>query len=358
MIGVGLVVFVAVFADGPAHVVHERARQVAQERSDRHADGSERRRHALAADRAGARGHSRRRGRVVADAGRHPPRRQARRHRQRALRHPAGDDRQGLQGHVGHRERLRPAAASTTAGSCSRRARRRRCTRRSAIACSLLSNSRKRATVTVRGIYKDDTLLQNGMITTTLLHRLTDVSGVQTVLATVKPGSDPEEVAKRRRRPPRGAVPDRQAAVERRVQEVDRRPGQHPARADLRAARRERADLAVRHRQHAAPVGLRAHARDRHAARDRHDAPPAAAHDPLRERDHGRDRQPARPRRRRRLRLDRDEGPLQRGAGVRDPVGHARRVPGGRGASSGVLAGAWPAWRASRMRVLDALSYE
>jgi ABC-type antimicrobial peptide transport system permease subunit len=24
----------------------------------------------------------------------------------------------------------------------------------------------------------------------------------------------------------------------------------------------------------------------------------------------------------------------------------------------GVLAGAWPAWRASRMRVLDALSYE
>jgi putative ABC transport system permease protein len=61
---------------------------------------------------------------------------------------------------------------------------------------TLLSNSRKRATVTVRGIYKDDTLLQNGMITTVLLHRLTDVSGVQTVLATVKPGADPENVAK------------------------------------------------------------------------------------------------------------------------------------------------------------------
>ncbi|MDP9258974.1 MAG: ABC transporter permease [Actinomycetota bacterium] len=60
----------------------------------------------------------------------------------------------------------------------------------------LLSNSRKRATVTVRGIYKDDTLLQNGMVTTQLLHRLTDVSGVQTVLATVKPGSNPEQVAK------------------------------------------------------------------------------------------------------------------------------------------------------------------
>ena len=35
MIGVGLVVFVAVFADGPADVVHERARPLAQERSDR-----------------------------------------------------------------------------------------------------------------------------------------------------------------------------------------------------------------------------------------------------------------------------------------------------------------------------------
>jgi putative ABC transport system permease protein len=60
----------------------------------------------------------------------------------------------------------------------------------------LLSNSRKRATVTVRGIYKDDTLLQNGMITTVLLHHLTDVNGVQTVLATVKPGADPDNVVK------------------------------------------------------------------------------------------------------------------------------------------------------------------
>jgi putative ABC transport system permease protein len=59
----------------------------------------------------------------------------------------------------------------------------------------LLSNSRKRATVTVRGIYKDDTLMQNGMITTTLLRRLTDVTGVGLVLATVKSGSDPEQVA-------------------------------------------------------------------------------------------------------------------------------------------------------------------
>jgi putative ABC transport system permease protein len=61
---------------------------------------------------------------------------------------------------------------------------------------NLLSNSRKRATVTVTGIYKDDTLMQNGMITQQLVHRLTDVSGVGFVLATVTPGSDPEKVAK------------------------------------------------------------------------------------------------------------------------------------------------------------------
>jgi putative ABC transport system permease protein len=60
----------------------------------------------------------------------------------------------------------------------------------------LLSNSRVRATVTVRGIYKDDALMQNGIVTAPLLHRLTQVNGVQTVLATIKSGSDPDEVAK------------------------------------------------------------------------------------------------------------------------------------------------------------------
>jgi putative ABC transport system permease protein len=61
----------------------------------------------------------------------------------------------------------------------------------------LLSNARRQATVTVRGIYKDTTLLQNGMITTHLLQRLTKTSGVDTVLATVKSGAKPDEVVKR-----------------------------------------------------------------------------------------------------------------------------------------------------------------
>ena len=60
----------------------------------------------------------------------------------------------------------------------------------------LLSNARERATVTVRGIYKDDALMQNGIVTASLLHRLTRLNGVQTVFGTVKPGANPEQVAK------------------------------------------------------------------------------------------------------------------------------------------------------------------
>jgi putative ABC transport system permease protein len=62
---------------------------------------------------------------------------------------------------------------------------------------NLLSNSRKRATVTVLGIYKDDTLLQNGIVNADLLRRLTDLKGAQLVLATVDPGVNPEAVVKR-----------------------------------------------------------------------------------------------------------------------------------------------------------------
>jgi putative ABC transport system permease protein len=59
----------------------------------------------------------------------------------------------------------------------------------------LLSNSRTRATVTVRGIYKDDALMTNGIITSRLLQHLTQHSGDQLVFATIKSGSDAEKVA-------------------------------------------------------------------------------------------------------------------------------------------------------------------
>ncbi len=60
----------------------------------------------------------------------------------------------------------------------------------------LLSNSRKGATVTVRGIYDDDSLITSGMITRGLLTRLTNIQGVQIVLATVNPDAKPEAVAR------------------------------------------------------------------------------------------------------------------------------------------------------------------
>ena len=73
---------------------------------------------------------------------------------------------------------------------------------------------------------------------------------------------------------------------------------EHP----LRPARAVDRDQPLRDRQHARADRVRAHARDRHAARDRHDATPDAAHDPARERDHGADRGGVRDRARARAR--------------------------------------------------------
>ncbi len=81
-------------------------------------------------------------------------------------------------------------------GSCSRRPRRTSLHVGVGSTLHLLSNSRKRATVTVRAIYKDDALMKGGILTAPLLQRLTQASGVQVVLATLKPGSNAEDVAK------------------------------------------------------------------------------------------------------------------------------------------------------------------
>ena len=81
-------------------------------------------------------------------------------------------------------------------------------------------------------------------------------------------------------------VPDGQGADQGRVHRLAQEAGRPAPDADLRPAGRERHHLGLRHRQHAGAVGLRAHARDRHAARHRHDPPADAAHRALRERDH------------------------------------------------------------------------
>ena len=63
--------------------------------------------------------------------------------------------------------------------------------------------------------------------------------------------------------------------------------------AAVRAARLLGGREPVRDGQHARALGLRAHARARHAARDRHDTAPGAPDDPPRERDHRADRRRA-----------------------------------------------------------------
>ena len=173
MIGVGLVVFVAVLVAGLAHVVHERARQVPEERPDRHAERSAGRRHAVAP-------HRRRRSRASRASGAH---RRSRRATSAATAATAGCDNglygvdpttigevykfewvTGGNGDLSGLDRQRDPAREGR-GVVAARERRR--------SVHLLSNSRKRATVTVRGIYKDDTLMQNGIITSSLVQRLT-----------------------------------------------------------------------------------------------------------------------------------------------------------------------------------------
>ena len=222
----------------------------------------------------------------------------------------------------------------------------------------LLSNSRERATVTVRGIYKDDALLTGGILTQTLLHRLTQVSGAQIVLATLDPGSNPEEVAK--------LADDRLAA-------------QFPtaklqSNAEFKDSIGDQVNqllyliyallgvsvlisvfgivntLMLSVHERTREIGmLRAIGITRRQLRRtiRFESAITAVIGSL-----------LGPRRRPRLRLDRDQGPRERRAST-------FAVPWGTliaclvvAAIVGVLAGVWPAYRASRMRVLDALSYE
>ena len=113
----------------------------------------------------------------------------------------------------------------------------------------------------------------------------------------------------------------------------------------------------VRDRQHARADGVRAHARDRHAARDRHDAPPGAPDDPARERDHRADR------RRRSASCSGSCSAACSSAGVDFivfslPVGLADRVRDRGDRRRASLAAIFPARRAARLNVLEALQYE
>ena len=115
--------------------------------------------------------------------------------------------------------------------------------------------------------------------------------------------------------------------------------------------------VAVRDRQHARALDLRAHPRAGHAARGRHDAPAGPADDPPREHHHGAARRRDGHRRR----------PRHRGvlASVFADEGITFAVPVGSLVAfavvaivAGVLAAILPARRAARMDVLTALAYE
>ena len=130
--------------------------------------------------------------------------------------------------------------------------------------------------VTVAGIFADNSLGSPLWISTGLLR-----SGVRS--ATGRSTRARPRQGRRRsghgqagggggdRRLPAGGGPDQRR--------VPRRPGgpdQSVAGRDLDAARVRDRDLVLRHRDHARPVGVRAHARDRPAAGGRHEPSSAA----------------------------------------------------------------------------------
>ncbi len=128
MIGVGLVVFVAVFAQGlrtsfTSALDRSLKSDLIVTPTDQQGGGTLAPRIVPALE-----GDSRRRRRLVAQPGRRAARRPSRRRGERPLRRAAVHARPGLQGRLGHREQLRPAQPEREPGSCSRRARPPRCT--------------------------------------------------------------------------------------------------------------------------------------------------------------------------------------------------------------------------------------
>ncbi len=169
-------------------------------------------------------------------------------------------------------------------------------------------------------------------------------------------GRRPRRHAPADRRDHGSRVPDRRGARPGRAEGQDRRAGRPGGEPAVRPAVAGGDRLAVRHRQHAHAVDLRAHARARPAARDRHVPPPGAARGPLRGGDHGAPRGAAGQRPRRLLRRDRlaaaggrglqsrvpgrDADPAlhprcDRGRGGRDPAG-APSLPARRAGSAGL----------------------
>ena len=156
----------------------------------------------------------------------------------------------------------------------------------------VLSASGHRVTLTVRGIVKDEALglMSNLTISRSLARSAFGKREDGADFVSYAPRRERHRSAPRRRRAaaqqfPPGALADR-GAIHARSQ---RKSKQAPP-AGVRAARAVGARLLVRNRQHARPLDLRAHTRDRDDARDRRLAPPDPPDDPLRVADHRNDR--------------------------------------------------------------------
>ena len=122
------------------------------------------------------------------------------------------------------------------------------------------------------------------------------------------------------------AFPVAKAQTLDRVQGRAGRPGQPAAGARLRPALPVGHRRAARHRQHAGPRRLRAHARARHAARGGHEPPPGPPHGARGGGHHRADRRRARGRARHGLRDHRLAAAGRRGVRALHPRGHADRA--------------------------------
>ncbi len=188
------------------------------------------------------------------------------------------------------------------------------------------------ATFTAIAEYRDPQLLQGVMVDLAQFRALSPARDPMAYFVRFLHGSD-ANAAKQHVQAALAPVPGRQGPHPGRVQPLAHetaRPARLPA---LRAARHERRDLDVRDRQQPLPLDPRAHPRARHAARRRRHRRPGPAHDPLRERHHVAHRRRARHRRRRAVRVAdhlRRQGPRRR---VQRAGGATRRVPR-----------AWPSW--------------
>ena len=158
---------------------------------------------------------------------------------------------------------------------------------------SVRTPSGRTASLRIIGMYRDPQIMQGDDRRRAAVRRR---------LRRPRPDALPDRAPRRRlprghpplARPGAGELPRGDGALQRRVPRLDRGPARPDREPALRAAGHEPRDLAVRDRQQPVPVDPRAHARVRPAARGRDDGRADPSHRALRERHHVRDRRRAR----------------------------------------------------------------